>query len=362
MILLLTITVQAQEEEQKEKKDSTKADLPLKPGRNYSVDTDEGAWISLDVSPDGQTIVFDLLGDLYTIPFSGGEATALTSGMAFEGQPRFSPDGQHIVYTSDKSGGEGIWIMNLETREEKQLTKGKTDRYQSPEWTPDGKYIVASKAGMRRGTVKLWLYHRDGGSGVKLMDKPESLKMTGGAFDSDPRYIWFAQRTGDWQYNTIFPQFQIARYDRQTGEQETMSSRYGSAIRPTLSPDGQWLVYGTRYHGETGLILRDQDTGEERWLAYPVQHDDQESRGTRDALPGMSFTPDAKELIVSYGGKIWRLPVGGGPAVKIPFRVKTEIEMGPQLDFEYPIEDAAEFVVKQIRYKTFATATASATS
>lgn len=332
-----------------EKKDSSNADLPLVPERTFTVDTEEGTWISLDVSPDGQTIVFDLLGDLYLIPFSGGAATPITSDMAFEGQPRFSPDGKWITYTSDKSGGEGIWMMNLETKEEKQLTEGKTDRFQSPEWTPDGDYIVASKAGMRRGTVKLWLYHRDGGSGVKLMDKPDNLKMTGAAFGSKARYIWFAQRTGDWQYNAIFPQFQLARYDRETGERETMSSRYGSAIRPTLSPDGRWLVYGTRYHGDTGLILRDLETGAEQWLAYPVHHDDQESRGTRDALPGMSFTPDSKEVVVSYSGKIWRVPLAGGSAIEIPFRVQSEVKMGPLLDFEYPIEDTPDFMVKQIR-------------
>lgn len=336
------------------KTDSTKKkkenkDLPLMPGRTFAIQTTEVSWMSLDVSPDGSTLVFDFLGDLYTLPITGGTPTQITSGMQFDSQPRFSPDGKKIVYTSDKSGGEGVWIIDLATKEDKSITSGKTDRYQSPEWTPDGDYIIASKAGMRSGTLKLWMYHVDGGTGTKLMDEPEGLKMTGAAFGNDNRYIWFSQRNGDWQYNAIFPQYQIGRYDRETGKRETMSFRFGSAIRPTLSPDGKWLVYGTRHEAQTGLVIRDLRTGDERWLAYPVQHDDQESRGTRDALPGMSFTPDSQHLIASYGGKIWKIPAAGGDATEIPFSIDASIELGPELQFQYPIPDSATFIVKQIR-------------
>ena len=98
-------------------------ELPLEPGREFSFDLNEGSWIALDVSPDGQTIVFDFLGDLYTIPMNGGEATQITSGMQFDSQPRYSPDGNKIAFISDASGGEGVWIYDLETEEKEQLTK-----------------------------------------------------------------------------------------------------------------------------------------------------------------------------------------------------------------------------------------------
>ncbi len=75
--------------------------LPLKPTRTVDFTTSEGTWISLDVSPDGQTLVFELLGDLYTLPLSGGEAKRITSGPAFDSQPRYSPDGKKIVFLSD---------------------------------------------------------------------------------------------------------------------------------------------------------------------------------------------------------------------------------------------------------------------
>lgn len=70
--------------------------------------TEEGTWMNLDISPDGSTIVFDLLGDIYSIPIKGGKAKALRTGMPFEVQPRFSPDGKWISFTSD-AGGETIF-------------------------------------------------------------------------------------------------------------------------------------------------------------------------------------------------------------------------------------------------------------
>ncbi len=324
--------------------------LPLPVDRTVPMDMTVGSWISLDVSPDGETIVFDYLGDLFTIPIGGGDATQLTSGMDFDAQPRFSPDGTRIVYTSDHDGGQNIWIRSLDGSDTTQISKGSANRAESPEWLPDGDYVVASMGGFRGGGLpKLKLFHVDGGSGIQLVSEPDNLKMLGAAVSSDGRYIWYARRTGDWTYNAQFPQYQLEAYDRESGERYTRSSRYGSAIRPVLSPDGRWLVFGTRHDAHTGLMIRDLESGDERWLAYPVQHDDQESRATLDALPGMSFTPDSRHLLASYGGKIWKLPVEGGDAEEIPFRVRFDLTLGPRVDFDYPIEDTPTFTVRQIR-------------
>ncbi len=326
------------------------AALPLQPERTLTIDMTVGSWISLDVSPDGQTIVFDHLGDLFTVPITGGDATQLTSGMAFDAQPRFSPDGARVVFTSDRSGGQNVWIIALDGSDTTQVTTGGANRTESPDWAPDGEYVVSSKGGFRGGGLpKLWLHHVGGGSGVQLISEPDNLKTLGAAFDPTGRYIWHARRTGDWTYNAQFPQYQLAVYDRETGQTYGRTSRYGSGIRPTPSPDGRWLVYGTRHDDRTGLIIRDLESGAERWLAFPVQHDDQESRGTLDVLPGMSFTPDSRHLVASYGGKIWKLDIENGGAEEIPFRVRNEIELGPLVEFDYPIEDTPTFTVRQIR-------------
>jgi imidazolonepropionase-like amidohydrolase/Tol biopolymer transport system component len=329
-------------------------DLPLAVGRTLDIDSDEASWLSLDVAPDGRTIVFDFLGDLYTIPMTGGDATSLTTGMAFDAQPRFSPDGKTVVFVSDRNGGENVWTMDVATKKTKMITQGRANSYGSPEWTPDGKYIVVARGGGGQGLPKLWMYHKDGGGGVQLVRETPTppipgVQTLGPAFGKDGRYVWFAQRQGQWNYNAQLPQYQLATFDRETGRRESRATRYGSAFRPVLSPDGRWLVYGTRYEAKTGLRIRDLETGAERWLAYPVQRDDQESLASLDVLPGMAFTPDSKDLVVSYGGKIWRVPADGSAPTQVPFRVRTKLEIGPELAFTYRVLDSAEFTVRQVR-------------
>lgn len=329
--------------------------LPLEATRRYALDTREGTWLSLDVSPDGQSLVFDMLGDLYLLPIAGGDAVRLTSGLAYDAQPRFSPDGRSVVFVSDRQGADNVHLLDVATREVKEVTRGRTNVYLSPEYSPDGKYIVASKGGFRGGLPTLWMYHVQGGNGVALYTPPANaapgaaVQQAGAAFTANGRFVFYTQRTGAWNYNSQFPQYQIWSYDRETGDREPLSSRYGSAVRPTLSPDGKWLVYGSRYESKTGLRLRDLATGDERWLAYPTQRDEMESRAPLDALPGMSFTPDSKELIASYGNRIWRVAVDGSGQREIPFRVQAQLEVGPELSFSYPISDSTTFTARQIR-------------
>src|SRR5689334_2974162 len=196
-----------------------KPDLELVATRQINLDTDEGTWISLDVSPDGRTIVFDLLGDLYTMPITGGEATALTSGMMYDAQPRFSPNGKAIVFTSDRNGGDNVWTMDLATKATHVVTTGKSIRYRSPVWTPDGKYIVVARAAGPIGPSKLWMYDKDGGSGFQLIRDPQPLNganplsTVGPAFGKDDRYLWYAQRNGAWEYEAGLPQYIIATLD-----------------------------------------------------------------------------------------------------------------------------------------------------
>jgi Tol biopolymer transport system component len=329
--------------------DGSHTGLPLEPARWARFSTAEGTWISLDVSPDGQTVVFDLLGDLYTIPIGGGTATRLTHGIAHDMQPRFSPDGQEIVFVSDLSGDDNIWLMAADGSDARPLTKGVAAAYLSPEWTPDGEYLVVSRQAPMEGLEKLWLYHKRGGIGLNMTPGPGALRLLGPAFGADDRYVWYGQRSGAWSYNAVLPQYQIGVYDRDAGTHTMMSSRYGSAFRPALSPDGRWLTYGSRHDAETGLVLRERATGDERWLAYPIQRDDQESYASMDVLPGYSFTPDSRAVVISYGGEIWSVPVDGSEPSSIPFTVNAEVAVGPEVKFEYPIEDTPTFTVKQIR-------------
>src|SRR5262245_11093437 len=165
----------ADAQQQDEKKDEKKEELILKPEGKVSFTTDEGTWMSLDVSPNGQTIVFDLLGDIYTLPIAGGEAKRIVGGMSFEAQPKFSPDGKLIVFTSDRSGAEQLWVCKPDGSDPKPITKGRGPGmlyFLSPSWTSDGAYILASKAERGIGTYHVYMYHKDGGSGVSVGPPP----------------------------------------------------------------------------------------------------------------------------------------------------------------------------------------------
>jgi len=348
----LSVGVAASPFDQDEASDTTQEgqttykDLPLKAERTLSFNTKEGTWVSVDISPDGQTLIFDMLGDLYTMPASGGKATRITDGMAYDTHPRYSPDGQHIVFTSDRSGSDNAWIMDLATEETTQITKGDNEWVQSAEWSPDGDYVVVSKG---RRNHKLFMYHKDGGGGFQLIKAPAGLKAVEPAFSADGRFIYYAQRNGAWNYNAQLPQYQLAVYDRDNGQNATITSRYGSAFSPTLSPDGKWMVYGSRYEEQTGLVKRDLASGDEEWLAYPVQRDEQESIAPLGVLPAMTFTPDSKYFIASWDGKLHKVAIDGSGSTEIPLDVDVELEMGPRLKFDYPISDEKDMIVTQIR-------------
>ncbi len=333
---------------QKEKDSTKKAtdQLPLEPERKIAFTTDKGTWMSLDVSPDGMTIVFDLMGDIYSMPITGGRTTALTRGIQYDVHPRFSPDGKSLVFISDKSGSDNIWTVDLTTKKSKQITKEKKHNFFSAEWTPDGEYIVGVKG---RRNIKPHIYHKDGGSGSQLVSEPKNMKLIDPAFSADGKLIYFSQRKNSWNYNAQLPQYQIGTYDMEDGDMAVITSRYGSAFTPTLSNDGNWMVYGTRFEDKTGLVLRNLKTGKERWLAYPVQRDEQESIAPLGVLPAMSFTPDSKNLIASYGGKIYSISVQFNSASEIKFTADVKLELGPQLEFKYPIVDSKEALVTQIR-------------
>ena len=137
--------------------------LPLTPTRHIRFDTDEGTWVSLDVSPDGRSIVFELLGDLYQMGIRGGTAQPLTHGLPFDSQPRFSPDGNHIVFVSDRSGNENVWIAGIDGGDVRQISMLDDNMvFTSPTWSADGRSIYVSEFRADITSYELWRYPVDG--------------------------------------------------------------------------------------------------------------------------------------------------------------------------------------------------------
>ena len=130
--------------------------------KDIDINVSEGTWMSLDVSPDGKSIVFDMLGDIYQMPISGGTAERLLAGHAWEIQPQYSPDGRFIAFTSDRNGADNIWVMELADPENlQQITHESFRLMNNPSWHPSGDYLVAKKhftTSRSLGTGELWLY------------------------------------------------------------------------------------------------------------------------------------------------------------------------------------------------------------
>src|ERR1700750_1612379 len=168
-------------------------ETPTAPAKKVTITTDEGTWMNLDVSPDGKTIVFDLLGDIYSLPIAGGKATLLAGGHSFEVQPRFSPDGKTISYTSDKEGGDNIWLMNADGSNKHSITKESFRLLNNASWTPDGQYLVARKhfTGSRSlGAGEMWMYNKNGGDGIQLTRRKNDQQDAGEPVISpDNKYI-----------------------------------------------------------------------------------------------------------------------------------------------------------------------------
>ena len=346
----------APKDEKKDEKEKKPEKLPIEPKRKISFTTDEGTWMTLDVSPDGKQIVFDILGDLYLLPIGGGEAKALATGMPWDCQPRFSPDGKQIAFISDRTGSDNIWLINADGTGLKQVTEETDYLLGSPSWTPDGNYLVARKYGPYPGPenylrmTALWLYHKNGGKGIELVKgKAETTINSGAYFSPDGKLLYFSSHPERFRYNVDIGRFQVHTFNRETGEIQTITSEYGGGLRPLPSPDGRYLVYASRRDTKTALRIRDLKTGDERWLAAPMQRDDQEGFAVNDILPGYAFTPDSKAVLFTGDGHIKRVDVETRAVSTIPFSANVNLDLGPRVHTDYTIDDGP-LTVHQMRW------------
>lgn len=328
--------------------------LPLAPTRHIAFDTDEGTWLSLDRSRDGRTIVFDMLGDLYALDAHGGRARPIATGPAFETQPTVSPDGRSIAYVSDRSGADNLWIAGLDGAHPRQLTFGDDDTtLVSPAWSADGRSIFASRFRPSLNAYELWRYDLDGRATliVPVKPGPDADRATwrsslGAVASPDGRFLYFARNLGSPSFEEVV-EWTIVRRDLRTGAEETIVSlpegprkdmNPGAAFRPALSPDGRLLAYAVRHENRTGLRIRDLATGADRWLAFPIEHDQLEASMWQDIVPRYAFTPNGRAILIARDGHIARVDVATGASTTIPFEAHVDEALGPLTRVAVPDE------------------------
>ncbi|MES2339453.1 MAG: amidohydrolase family protein [Pseudomonadota bacterium] len=312
-----------------------KWDVNAPPGatvRQVPIAVDEGSWMDIDVSRDGRTIAFTLLGDIYTMPITGGTPTRIAEGLAWEVHPRFSPDGRRIAFTSDRGGGDNIWVMNVDGSDKRQVTKETFRLLNQPTWSPDGRFIVAKKhftTGRSLGTGEVWLYHVSGGAGIQLVKRAsEQLQKELGepVYAPDGKSIYYTRNITpgpifEYAQNSNTDLFNIERYEIATGEVSTAVSGAGGSVRPTPSPDGKSIAFVRRERTKSKLYVKDLASGIERKIYDALDQDVQETWAVTGVYPNMAWTPDAKSVVFWAGGKIRRVNADGAGAAVIPFRV-----------------------------------------
>jgi imidazolonepropionase-like amidohydrolase/Tol biopolymer transport system component len=366
LALLLAFATIAHAAEDTEKKKEWSVDAPPGERREIPLDVRSGTWMSVDVSPNGQQLLFDLLGDIYEMPIAGGEARALTSGLAWDMQPRYSPDGTQIAFTSDRGGGDNVWVMAANGGTPRQITKEDFRLLNNPVWHPQGRYLAARKHFTTRrslGTGEIWLYDTLGGEGVQVVKRPteEFQKELGEpAFSADGKFLFYTQNvspgnTFEYAQDVNRPVFAIKRVEIESGEVDTAASGPGGAVRPTPSPDGRHLAFIRRVRTPnkfaTALFLKDLSSGDEKLLYDQLDRDMQETWAINGLYPNIAWTPDGKSLVFWAGGGIKRLEVASKQLQDIPFHVTgTRTSIAPPL---FPVDVAPDQV--QARMVRFAT-------
>lgn len=351
--------------------------LPRGETRTIDFETDEGTWTSLDVSPDGQWIVFDLLAHVYRVPAAGGAAELLTrdAGVSVNYHPKVSPDGRHIVFVSDRGGQNNLWVMDADGSNPRAVFEDQAVRVNAPTWTADGQFIVFERQPIPRpgqsGGRGLWMVHIDGGTGVELTD------VAGASWpstSSDGRFVYFTRSTGSGGavgYSDALKGYrQLSRFELATGSIVAMTSgtagqqvraSSGGAYAGEVSPDGRWLAFARRipdgtiewkghvYGPRTALWLRDLETGAERVLMDPIESDMVETIKTLRPVPGYDWAPDGSSIVINQGGKIRRVDVGTGAIATIDFTARVTREISEMTRASFRITDDA-FPVRFTRW------------
>ena len=326
-----------------------------------AISTNETTWSSLDVSPNGKFMIFDMLGDLYKVDIKGGNATPLIQDFAWNIHPAISPDGKQVAFVSDRDGLSNVWVMDIDGTHLKQITREKKDIIHAPKWSPDGEYLVVTKGIMSSRSIpagEIWMYHKSGGDGLQIKarnsGKRDQQNIADPAFSHDGRYIYFTENTvpgSRFEYNRdpLEGIFAITRYDRESGDERRYISGTGGAVVPTPSPDGKYVAFVRRVKDKTALFLKDIKTGTETPLTFALERDMQEGFGSEGYFTYFDWTPDASAIVYWSRGKFHIIDVDSKETETLNVHIDTTVKFADALRF--PVDVAPDNVeVKMTRW------------
>ena len=262
------------------------------------------------LSPDGTSIVFTALGDLWVMEI-GGSPAQLTDDPWVEVDAVWSPDGESLAYSSDREDGRfELWLRDLATGSERRLT---TDGGSMPAWSPDGTEIAYAGGSGPEGGLRI-VNVRSGSvrtvrSGLNNPGRP--------TWSPDGRHIAVSAL---WTYSSRFREGVnrplLIPTNRPVSEQDA------AADGPTDGPGPQ---AATGWAGDVDLLPRPTLQTGERWLDY-IPHASVGTRG-RD---GPVWSPDGRKIAYVSGGVLFTIEVGPeGDPLGPPSRLNNELSADP---------------------------------
>lgn len=306
LVCLCAWTARAQE------KEAWSVDADHAPYTVFEMSAREGTWLSVDVAPDGETLVFDLLGHLYELPIDGGAARRLTDGRSWNMFPRYSPTGDRIAFTSDRGGSNDLWVLTRASGNLQNVSEMDLPVFQGT-WSRDGRHLYGTALNMKvRFPAYQFNFH---GEKQLLLAAGGRTPVNHFQEHGDLGQIFYVHN--DRSIPSSGPR--IKTYDMKTGEIKVELDRPGGAASPRLSPDGSALAYIHRDDKETVLVIRELASGEQRIILRGLDYGRFESSSFYGAYPNISWHPDGDELFLSFGGKIHAVDVATGVSRNIPF-------------------------------------------
>jgi Tol biopolymer transport system component len=278
---------------------------PTGGGKSATLVLHQASALTLALSPDRKTISMNLLGNLWTLPASGGTATRTSSLMQDTAYPDWSPDGKTIAFQSYKSGTFHIWAMNPDGSNVREITSGFYDD-REPQFSPDGTKIAfssdrppaGSPAGTATGSYNVWTLTLATGQ------LTEVTHQSGGTNDYYP--TWTPDGKQITYVDTSHAIESVASDG--TGTPTTVfSDPTNTFYSPTWSPDGKSLAYTELVNQGTltQLFVNGKAvSGNEDVFAFPARWASNDS------------------LIYAANGSILQRSVSGGTVKTIPFSAK----------------------------------------
>lgn len=304
--------------------------------QSLDVNLTEGTWISVDVSPDGQSIVFDLLGHIYQMPVEGGKATVLTDGRSWNVFPRYSPDGSQIAFTSDRSGSWDIWTFAPQEDSLRNISKMNQPTVQ-PTWSADGQSIYGTtiEQSAKNASFRFSLV----GGKHKILEGGVFQSMNHFEEHTEKGLVFFEHN----DQNLFQSGARIKTYDLQSGEIKVYLQRPGGAFNPALSPDGKYLAYGHRSEKGTEMILHNIETREEKVLVTGLDRDHQDYKPYYHGVQAnFSWHPGGQEIFYSKDGKIYAVNISDGKERNIPFSASVSRKLDKTILFPVPVPQGTQ--------------------